>query len=111
MTNKYDQLQKYYEECLRKQFTNFKCNECEEEFEYKHNLQKHKTDVHIKNGTYKCEVCDLQFSEKWKFDGHLKTCKKNSCDQCDRIFRSNIILNKHKEIAHDKIKILLLLFQ
>ena len=90
---------------MKKKLTVFKCSECEEEFDKKQSLQKHKLSDHMIDGTFKCKLCDLQFNEQWKFDGHAKTCKKSSCDQCDKTFTSNTILNKHIKIVHDKIKL------
>ena len=47
----------------------------------------------------------MHFDEKWKFKAHKKTCKQYSCDQCDKIYKTENTHEKHTKIAHEQIKI------
>ena len=109
LTNKCDKLEKICEEQLVKFFL-LKCNECDVEFETGRGLKKHKLIVHVKQGVFKCELCELEFKEEWKYEGHRKFCEKNSCDLCDKKFKSENILKKHKLVTRQN-KNVLSLFQ
>ena len=59
----------------------------------------------MRKGSFKCDLCDFQFNEHWKSEGHVKTCEKNSCDKCDKTFNSKHILNKHIQVIHENVKL------
>ena len=104
LNNKYEKIMKMLEEhSIVKE--KFNCDKCEAECDTEKSLKKHKQINHVEKGKFKCEVCEWEFNAKWKYEGHIKTCEKNSCDQCDNSFKTTDILNKHIQIAHDKIKI------
>ena len=105
LTNKFEKLEKLYEECSVKKVKKFKCKNCEEEFDDKNCLKQHRINNHNTSGILKCEHCDMEFSEEWKYDAHVKTCKNNSCDQCDKIFKTSKTLNNHVKIAHEEVQI------
>ena len=91
-----DYLEKLFEEHLVKQVM-LKCNECDTEYDTEKGLKKHKLIHHLQCGIFKCETCELQFTEEWKYEGHIKLCENNSCDQCVKIFKSkNILKNTFK---------------
>ncbi len=89
LTRKCDNLEKNVKDQLNKQVV-LKCIECDYECGSENDLKNHKIFNHVKKGPFKCKICELQFVEKWKYEGHIKTCEQCSCDQCD-FFLNQII--------------------
>ena len=73
-------------------------------------LKKHMVQEHCIDGVYKCEMCLEVFAQKdrEKFLFHL-TAKHQigefrfKCDQCDKAFDCQSLLNKHVVTAHTKL--------
>ena len=105
LTKKLDTLEKLHEKCSVMKVKKFKCNKCEEEFDDKDDLKQHRLNNHNTRGIFKCDLCDWEFSEEWKYDVHVKTCGSNSCDQCEEFFQTSKTLKMHVKIAHEEVRI------
>jgi len=84
----------------------FKCNQCGKTFQYAMYLKRH---ARIHKG-YVCDVCNSTF-EKWSdlqqhksSDHTVKSTRDveiHRCDQCDKSFRSQVFLKKHKVVHQE----------
>ena len=99
ITTKYDKLS----ERIKTLETELKCNKCVRTSENSTNVKKH-PDQHIPL-MYNCDKCRKEFDEEWKLNSHLKVCKVNKCDQCDKSFKYIEIKKKHVQISHENFKI------
>ena len=85
--------------------TIFKCNDCNSKFEIYKELKKHMNEHEMQaTKKIKCEECDMEFNEKWKFNAHIKT-HENKCDVCDKTFKSEDVKTKHVKISHESLKL------
>ena len=107
LADKYATLEKKYEECLMsRKNTAFKCNSCDNELENKKDLQRHRKNHHLTNGSLQCAVCDKLFDLEWKLNAHMKNHKKKySCDYCEKTFRYEDTKDKHTKITHENLKL------
>ena len=68
-----------------------KCNECGENFrnvrDLKQHVKKHNLVEHIES-----EKCERMFDEEWKMKAHLRTHKLHSCENCEKTFMNQDIL-------------------
>lgn len=97
--SKYDDLS----EKLKSLETGFKCNKCDENLANSTAVKKHKTTE--SPSIFKCEQCRKVFDQEWKLCSHLKLCKMNGCDQCDKSFKCLELKKKHVLISHENHKI------
>ena len=71
-------------------------------------MERHRKTHNLKKGpklVIKCDVCKKIFDEEWKLNAPKKNHNTYKCDQCDRIFSSQDIKQKHKEIFHENVKL------
>ena len=104
---KYETLEKKYEECCNKKIRVFRCNMCDEEFESIGVLNTHRKNDHQTQSyeMFKCDECKRCFNEEWKLSAHLKCHKKYTCNQCDKSFKCQDIMEKHIRISHENVKL------
>ena len=105
LETKYETLEKNYEECLSRKNTTFNCGKCNEVFESLVILNKHKKNHNKSNAKLRCDECERTFDEDWKLNAHMKTHKKYTCDQCDKAYKFQDILEKHVKIVHENVKL------
>ena len=75
----------------------FECDVCKAEFKTARDLKIHKKTHRPNMSSFKCEICEKLFNENWKMMAHMKTHHGNSCDKCEKTFRNENILKKHKQ--------------
>ena len=68
-----------------------KCNECGENFRNVRDLKQH-VKKHILVEHIECEKCERMFDEEWKMKAHLRTHKLHSCENCEKTFINQDIL-------------------
>ena len=92
--------------CLKdRNTTNIVCNKCENIFEKLPEVRKPHDDHTSSNQIFRCDHCEREFDEKWKLSAHLRTCKNNKCDVCDKTFKYEDLKKKHMLITHENFKI------
>ena len=74
-------------------------------FESIKDLQKHKKEVTVCQGSYKCDECEKSFKSEKQLSVHLKKHEKFPCEECDREFNYEGLLEKHSEAVHESMKI------
>ena len=104
LVNKYDNLEKKYEKCLsKKKKASFKCHKCGEKCENLTDLKDHKKQSCV--GKHKCEEYEKTFREEIQLNEHMNTHKKFPCDECDKVYEYEGILEKHKYAVHGDFKL------
>ena len=106
LIDKHGDIKKIYEKFIQKQKRgNFKCRNYGEKFDILRKLQDHKEeDCPIDSVKYgECEKC---FKDKKELQDHTdKMNKKFGFDECDKVFRFEALLEKHKEAAHEDVEL------
>ena len=105
LSEKYEILEKKYDECRINTKTTFKCNNCDEVFVSLGDLKKHRKRHNSNQVMFQCDECERNFKEEWKLNAHIKSHEKYSCDHCDKRFKFQDIRDKHVKIAHESLKI------
>ena len=82
----------------------FKCDDCDNGFEFKNSLKKHKQTKHSQE-VHGCDVCDLTFVYKDSVTRHKKqmhsdTHLKFSCDFCSVTFKYKFNMYSHVKKYH-----------
>ena len=81
------------------------CRECNKGVFSNRDLQEHMRREHAAP-KFSCENCQMQFSKKWNFQRHKKTClgqsneKTFACIQCNSQFKYKRNLDSHIRIKH-----------
>ncbi|XP_022127183.2 zinc finger protein 2 homolog isoform X1 [Pieris rapae] len=80
----------------------YKCNDCDEKFMVKRNLEDHINFEHLKIIKYVCDVCSKVFKTHRCLTRHVKSVhekirppKNKICDYCGRGFSSTAVLKNH----------------
>ena len=81
--------------------SSFLCHKCSKNFQTNEALKNHMRNHQDKKESVKCFECDLEFNEEWKMLAHKKNRTNVKCDKCDKIFRCQVIKEKHMSISHD----------
>ncbi|XP_021961119.1 oocyte zinc finger protein XlCOF19 [Folsomia candida] len=86
----------------------FSCDQCEEQFSLKGNLNLHKR-IHTSNPKrFKCEECDQAFSHKHHLTRHKKTVHRKlkdiACLQCPKKFGTKGHMVRHVKSVHAQIR-------
>jgi uncharacterized Zn-finger protein len=83
----------------------YQCELCEKTFSRANDLKRHKTNVHEKT-TYPCTECSKSFSGKDNLLKHSRICKKESfvCELCDITFSCKSKYNHHNTTEHKPSK-------
>ena len=97
-------LEAKYEECNSRKTKTFPCNNCDETFRRKKNLQKHR-EIHYNVGVIQCQQCDKTFDQEWKIKAHIKIHKSYSCNQCGKTFNFENLLQIHNKVDHEGVKL------
>lgn len=76
-------------------------DKCKYAFAFRASLKKHLLSVHrVKCSRSSCLMCGTQFHNYTDFLTHVKEHRKFECNICKMSFRSNTILQVHKERSH-----------
>ena len=84
--------------------SNFECNKCDKSSVGKAKVTKPLGDHVNLNLHFKCDLCEHIFSEKWKMEAHMKTCKTSRCELCYKTFKYEDLKKKHTLITHEGFK-------
>ena len=84
---------------------NFECDVCKQEYKTARDLKIHNKTHRPNISSFKYEICEKLFDENWKMMAHKKTHHGNSCDKCEKTFRNENILKKHKQISHENVRL------
>jgi len=90
------------------------CTYCKSVFLSRPDFNKHIFDDHpeiststskvatkmIRKAVFKCNLCQLSFEEKQKYEQHLDLKHGHKCDNCNVSFRVKSKLEEHKRTAH-----------
>jgi uncharacterized Zn-finger protein len=94
--------------CCRGCLKTHKCPTCDKDFTTKQSLQKHISEVHLKEKTYKCPTCDKSFGQYVNLQTHIKSqhlqIKDFKCLECDYCSSESGHLQTHIKTVHHKIK-------
>lgn len=76
----------------------FECDYCGMKTNQKHNLKMHIKTVHFKVKRYKCSYCQKQFYHRYNHKSHIQLVHETGkvCPICDRLFKTEGELVKHK---------------
>ena len=82
----------------------FKCDDCDNGFEFKNSLEKHKQTKHSQK-VHSCDICDLNFVYKDSVTRHKKkmhsgTNVKFSCEFCSVTFKYKFNMYSHVKKYH-----------
>ena len=97
-------LEAKYEECNSRKTKTFPCNNCDETFRRKKDIQKHR-EIHYNVGVIQCQQCDKTFDQEWKIKAHIKIHKSYSCNQCGKTFNFENLLQIHNKVDHEGVKL------
>ena len=106
LSSKYESHINHCEKVSVKRFSNnaFQCDDCDRSYKTIHQLENHKTMVHIKF-RYTCEKCPQTFaSEQYKKThmGNKHSGISMECEACGKSFNSKPALRYHVKAKHDK---------
>uniref|UniRef100_A0AAY4AH71 PR/SET domain 15 n=1 Tax=Denticeps clupeoides TaxID=299321 RepID=A0AAY4AH71_9TELE len=91
---------------LHKGIKEYECKECNRKFAQKVNMLKHyKRHTGVKD--FMCELCGKTFSERNTMETHklIHTVGKTwSCEVCDKKYVTEYMLQKHKQLTHEKVE-------
>ena len=106
LLDKHGDLEKKYEKFLRKQKkNNFKCRNCGDGLESLRELKNHKEEG-CSSSEFKCDECEKCFKDENILQDHTeKMHVKYDCDECDKVFKYEAVLEKHKEAAHENVEL------
>lgn len=90
----------------------FPCNRCDKVFRKLHHLNIHVSVMHLEGMTYKCKTCNKQFCNKYPYECHLLTHRKephefpHACEVCGKRFANIIHLQRHsfRHTVHQSFK-------
>lgn len=84
--------------------SHFKCKECDEAFDLRDELMRHKILRHYSGTLHTCEECDKSFKKKSLLDLHMSRHKEKSirCEDCKMMFTFITGLSKHKKLNRCK---------
>ena len=105
MKNHYANLLEEFRCLEAKTVSNVKCNKCDKNLEDLEKMKNPQEENYSARQIFKCDQCGNEFNEKWKLNAHLKTCRTNKCDVCEKTFRYEDLRKKHILIAHENLKI------
>lgn len=99
-----NEIKSKYEQLSEKTASNVKCNNCEKTSVTAGDVSKPQ-DYRNSVIQTKCDHCGKVFNEQWKMTAHLKTCKQNQCEMCDKTFKYEELKKKHMLITHENFRI------
>ena len=103
-SNRKGELKKCCRGCLK----THKCPTCDYCFTAKQSLQRHISEVHLKEKTFKCPTCDKSFGQYVNLQTHIKSqhlqIKDFKCTECDYCSSESGHLQTHIKVVHRKIK-------
>ena len=103
LNKKHEELEKKYDEILENR--NFKCSDCDLNFQTVDQLRKHKTSHKSTDGSFQCNGCEKLFNKEWKLKSHIKIHRKFPCEKCDNTFENEDTKEKHNAISHENLKL------
>lgn len=102
-----DYIRRTIENHIRKHFPSvksFKCKDCPEEFQFGHQLHKHKQKFHETRTEFKCQKCNVEFKTREELKKHYSTeHQKGSyiCSHCGKVFKQKVLLQTHMKRNHE----------
>ena len=82
-----------------------KCSKCEKNSVNVKDVSKPQYYRNSVIQTVKCDHCGKVFDEQWKMTAHLRNCKQNKCEVCDKTFKYEELKKKHMLITHENFRI------
>lgn len=89
----------------------FTCDTCQRSFNRLSYLKKHQLTVHEGVPSHVCKICAQPFQTAAELSKHISATHRNAennpytCDQCDGIFITPVILTSHKRAVHQGIRL------